>query len=215
MLKKKNNLTILTSKSNKYEGQIDKIINQASFKVNKVYIEDNFSYDDSIIYSFANVTKITKNIINYKFYLNYKDKKQIQIALSNKIFTPNILNKVETIAYLKENKHEGVVRKVKKNELIELNNYYLEEVIEGKEYKYYFVFDSLFDNLNTIFDNNLLNIAKVIKETLLLDIFSFDVIKKDNINYVIDVNVSPGFYKSDVARNHFISYIERNFLWEV
>ena len=215
MLKKKNNLTILTSKSNKYEGQIDKIINQASFKVNKVYIEDNFSYDDSIIYSFANVTKITKNIINYKFYLNYKDKKQIQIELSNKIFTPKLLNKVETIAYLKENKHEGVVRKVKKNELIELNNYYLEEVIEGKEYKYYFVFDSLFDNLNTIFDNNLLNIAKVIKETLLLDIFSFDVIKKDNINYVIDVNVSPGFYKSDVARNHFISYIERNFLWEV
>ena len=211
----KNNLTILTSKSNKYEGQIDKIINQASFNVNKVYIEDNFSYDDSIIYSFSDVNKITKNIINYKFYLNYKDKRQIQIALSNKIFTPNILNKVETIAYLKENKHEGVVRKVKKNELIELNNYYLEEVIEGKEYKYYFVFDSLFDNSNTIFDNDLLNIAKVIKETLLLDVFSFDVIKKDNINYVIDVNVSPGFYKSDVARNHFICYIERNFLWEV
>ena len=215
MLKKKNNLTILTSKSNKYEGQIDKIINQASFKVNKVYIEDNFSYDDSIIYSFANVTKITKNIINYKFYLNYIDKKQIQIELSNKIFTPKLLNKVETIAYLKENKHEGVVKLVEKNQNIDLNNYYLEEVIEGKEYKYYFVFDSLFDNLNTIFDNNLLNIAKVIKETLLLDIFSFDVIKKDNINYVIDVNVSPGFYKSDVARNHFISYIERNFLWEV
>ena len=215
MLKKKNNLTILTSKSNKYEGQIDKIINQASFKVNKVYIEDNFSYDDSIIYSFANVTKITKNIINYKFYLNYKDKKQIQIELSNKIFTPKLLNKVETIAYLKENKHEGVVKLVEKNQNIDLNNYYLEEVIEGKEYKYYFVFDSLFDNLNTIFDNNLLNIAKVIKETLLLVIFSFDVIKKDNINYVIDVNVSPGFYKSDVARNHFISYIERNFLWEV
>ena len=137
MLKMKNNLTILTSKSNKYEGQIDKIINQASFKVNKVYIEDNYSYDDSIIYSFTNVNKITKNVINYKFYLNYKDKKQIQIALSNKIYTPNILNKVETIAYLKENKHEGVVRKVKKNDLIELNNYYLEEVIEGKEYKYY------------------------------------------------------------------------------
>ena len=215
MLKMKNNLTILTSKSNKYEGQIDKIINQASFKVNKVYIEDNFSYDDSIIYSFANVTKISKNIINYKFYLNYKDKKQIQIELSNKIFTPKLLNKVETIAYLKENKHEGVVKLVEKNQNIDLNNYYLEEVIEGKEYKYYFVFDSLFDNLNTIFDNNLLNIAKVIKETLLLDIFSFDVIKKDNINYVIDVNVSPGFYKSDVARNHFISYIERNFLWEV
>ncbi len=215
MLKMKNNLTILTSKSNKYEGQIDKIINQASFKVNKVYIEDNFSYDDSIIYSFTNVNKITKNVINYKFYLNYKDKKQIQIALSNKIYTPTIINKVKTIAYLKENKHEGVVRKVKKNELIELNNYYLEEVIEGKEYKYYFVFDSLFDNSNTIFDNDLLNIAKVIKETLLLDVFSFDVIKKDNINYVIDVNMSPGFYKSDVARNHFISYIERNFLWEV
>lgn len=211
----KNKLVIITSKSNKYEGQIDKIINEASFIVNKIYIEDNYDCPNDIIYSFINLNKITNSVINYNFYLNYKDKKEVQILLSTKINTPKILNKVHTKAYLKENKHEGEVKLISNDYNINLTSYYLEEVISGQENKYYYVFDSLFDNASKIIDKDLVYIANVIANTLSLDVFSFDVIKKDDINYVIDVNVAPGFYKSDIARSYFINYIERNLLWEV
>lgn len=210
-----NSLTILTSKSNKYQGQIDKIVSTSSFNVKKVFIEDGVDYTNDIVYSFTRLINVSSNVINYKFYLNYLNKKQVQVLLSNKVNTPKLLTKVDDIAYLKENKHEGIVKKITNTDNINLSNYYLEQVIEGIENKYYYVFDSLFDNISKIIDKDLLNIASTICNTLQLDVFSFDVIKKDNINYVIDVNVSPGFYKSDIARNHFISYIERNFLWQV
>lgn len=210
-----NSLTILTSKSNKYQGQIDKIVSTSSFNVKKAFIEDGVDYTNNIVYSFTRLINVSSNVINYKFYLNYLSKKQVQVLLSDKVNTPKLLTKVDDIAYLKENKHEGIVKKITNTDNINLSDYYLEQVIEGIENKYYYVFDSLFDNISKIIDKDLLNIASTICNTLQLDVFSFDVIKKDNINYVIDVNVSPGFYKSDIARNHFISYIERNFLWQV
>ena len=135
--------------------------------------------------------------------------------MSNKINTPSILSKVNTFAYLKENKHEGVVKIINSIDDIDLTNYYLEEVVKGEESKYYYVFDLLFNSDSKIIDKDLNNIANVIATSLNLDVFSFDVIKKDNINYVIDVNIYPGFYKSDIARSYFISYIERNYLWQV
>ena len=39
------------------------------------------------------------------------------------------------IAYLKENKHEGIVKKITNTDNINLSNYYLEQVIEGIENK--------------------------------------------------------------------------------
>ena len=212
---KKNKLVILTSQNSKYQGQIDKIINQSPFSIERKYIEDNYDYQNDIVYSFVKLNNVNELVINYKFYLNYKDKKEVQNILSNKINTPSILSKVNTFAYLKENKHEGVVKLINSIDNIDLTNYYLEEVVKGEESKYYYVFDLLFNSNSKIIDKDLNNIANVIATSLNLDVFSFDVIKKDNINYVIDVNISPGFYKSDVARTYFISYIERNYLWQV
>ena len=205
----KNSLIILTSKSNKYQGQIDKIIRESSFNVVKAFIEEDGDYTNNFVYSFTRLINVYNNVINYKFYLNYLNKKQVQELLSNKVNTPKLLETVDSIAYLKENKHEGIVKKITNKDNINLSNYYIEQVIEGIENKYYYVFDSLFDNESKIIDKDLINIALIISNSLHLDVFSFDVIKKDNINYVIDVNVSPGFYKSDIARNHFINYIER------
>ena len=91
---------------------------------------------------------------------------------------------------------------------IDIDDYYLEEVIYGIESKYYFVFDKLFDKNNEIIDKNLLKLANDIKEILSLEVFSFDVIYKENINYVIDVNISPGFYKSDISRSYFINKVK-------
>lgn len=205
----KNSLIILTSKLNKYQGQIDKIIRESSFNVIKAFIEEYGDYTNNFVYSFTRLINVSNNVINYKFYLNYLNKKQVQELLSNKVNTPKLLETVDSIAYLKENKHEGIVKIITNKDNINLSNYYLEQIIEGIENKYYYVFDLLFDNESKIIDKDLINIALIISNSLHLDVFSFDVIKKDNINYVIDVNISPGFYKSDIARNYFINYIER------
>ena len=66
----------------------------------------------------------------------------------------------------------------------------------------------LFDKNKEIIDKNLLKLANDIKKTLYLEVFSFDVINKENINYVIDVNISPGFYKSDISRSYFINKVK-------
>ena len=89
-----NSLTILTSKSNKYQGQIDKIVSTSSFNVKKVFIEDGVDYTNDIVYSFTRLINVSSNVINYKFYLNYLNKKQVQVLLSNKVNTPKLLTKV-------------------------------------------------------------------------------------------------------------------------
>ena len=91
---------------------------------------------------------------------------------------------------------------------IDIDDYYLEEIISGIESKYYFVFDKLFDKNNEITDKSLTKLANNIKELLSLEVFSFDIINNKNINYIIDVNISPGFYKSDIARSYFINLIK-------
>ena len=72
-------LVILTSKTNKYQGQIDKIVSTSSFNVKKVFIEDGVDYTNDIVYSFTRLINVSSNVINYKFYLNYLNKKQVQV----------------------------------------------------------------------------------------------------------------------------------------
>lgn len=204
-----NKLLLVASKQNKYLGQVDKIIKESSFECKYAFIEDNFSYENYIIYSFTKLDDINKNVINYKFYQNYKSKLEVQQLLSNNnIATPKILYKINNEVYLKENKHEGLVKLINNINQIDIDDYYLEEVIYGIESKYYFVFDKLFDKNNEIIDKSLLKLANDIKEILSLEVFSFDVINKENINYVIDVNISPGFYKSDISRSYFINKVK-------
>ena len=204
-----NKLLLIVSRQNKYLGQVNKIIKESSFESSYSFKEDGFSYENNIIYSFTNLDKVNKNVINYKFYQNYKNKLQVQQLLSNNnIATPKILNEINSEAYLKENKHEGIVKLINNTNQIDIDDYYLEEIISGIESKYYFVFDKLFDKNNEITDKSLTKLANNIKELLSLEVFSFDVINKENVNYIIDVNISPGFYKSDIARSYFINLIK-------
>ena len=58
-------------------------------------------------------------------------------------------------------------------------------------------------------NNELLKICKNISSLLNLDIFSADFIDDGNLNYLIDVNSSAGFYLSSYARYELIKCIER------
>lgn len=204
-----NKLLLITSKQNKYVDQINKIIKESLFESRLTFKEDNFNCEDYIIYLFTKLDEVNENVINYKFYQNYKSKLEVQQLLkNNNISTPKIVDKITSYVYLKENKHEGSVKLINNYDQINVSDFYLEENIKGVENKYYFVFDKLFDKNIEIIDKNLINLASNIKDTLLLEVFSFDVISKENINYVIDVNIAPGFYKSDIARSYFINSIK-------
>ena len=77
-----NNFLLITSKKNKYFGQIEKLMSESLINTTMVYIEDNFDDENfDIIYSFTTLDKVDKRYINYKFYQNYKSKLEVQLQL--------------------------------------------------------------------------------------------------------------------------------------
>ena len=203
----------------KYKEHINKIISSANFDIEVISIENISKLDKHLSYCICNSPLINNlinedvNLINKDFYALNKSKKDIQLLLENSnIFVPKITTTPDCFPlYFKENRHEGIVKKVNSlNEIPNVNDYYLEEIIVGfKESKYYFIYDKVFDAENEINNQKIKKLCFDICNILNLQIFSIDVITNENINYVIDVNPSPGFYKSDIARNYFIKYLNK------
>lgn len=216
------NKCILTSKDNKYVDHIKKIINQADYEI-KVIDELNILSlkEDDIVYSLI-TNNLTLDIykfnylINKEFYSKKLNKKDIQIMLiENNVNTPKILKKVNVYpVYFKENKHEGFVKMLNNEEELfsltkQINDFYIEEYINfHKEIKCYYIYGHIYDKNIEIFDNEILSICNNVAKILGLDIMSLDILFNDNNYYVIDVNQSPGFYLSDIARLNLIKKLK-------
>ena len=216
------NKYILINKNNKYTDHINKIINQSDYEINVIDEKDILLLNDNdVIYSLItnnlnlNIDRFT-NFINKDFYIKKINKKNIQMLLfNNNINTPKILNKIKNYPiYLKENQHEGLVKKINNEiELFDytsnLKDYYIEEYIEPQnEIKCYYIFGNVYDKTTQIFDNKIVSLLNKVSKTLALDIMSVDILVKNNTYYVIDVNQSPGFYLSDIARLNLIKKIK-------
>ena len=94
--------------------------------------------------------------------------------------------------------------------IIKLNpiDYYLEEIINfDKENKLYFVFDTLFNEEGIYVDDNDYLVCKRIQNILKLDVMSIGICYTDGKKYIIDVNTSPAFFKSESARIAFIEKV--------
>ena len=216
------NKYILINKNNKYTDHINKIINQSDYKIDVIDEKDILLLNDNdVIYSLItnnlnlNIDRFT-NFINKDFYIKKINKKNIQmLLLNNNINTPKILNKIKNYPiYLKENQHEGLVKKIYNEiELFDytsnLNDYYIEEYIElQNEIKCYYIFGNVYNKTTQIFDNKIVTLLNKVSKTLALDIMSVDILVKNNTYYVIDVNQSPGFYLSDIARLNLIKKLK-------
>lgn len=210
------NKFILSSSKNKYNDHINKIINEADYKIH-VTNDLNDINIDSVIYSLitnydfrVDISKYNK-FINNNFFIRNLNKKDIQLLLKdNGINTPNIYSKIEQYpVYVKENKHEGLVNLINDSSEYVSENSYAEEYIEyDKEDKYYYVFGKVYDTFTEISDEFIIELCCKIVKILSLDVMSIDVLYKDDKYYVIDVNHSPGFYKSDIARKELIRKIK-------
>ena len=227
---------IFLSKSENYLESAKKIKISLNLDVSIYYIEEFIKFknkkkflENSIVYFLCNTylikkllnktTNVNYYVFNKKFFINNYSKLEIQkILMYNNILIPKILNSDEykLPIFIKENKHAGIVIKAYTRNTINIfmrkfnnHNFYMEEDINGdKEVKYYYVKGRIFSKN----DNNLLNViseyCNKISKILDLDIFSVDIIKKNDLYIVIDVNPSAGFYLLDEARNKLVEEIE-------
>jgi hypothetical protein len=99
-----NSVNIIISKNNKFNKQVDKIVNQAPYDINVLYIEDVITIDMNSInyvlipnhFDINDELLETYNIINKKYFINKYSKKDVQIILNNNnILTPEILTDVD------------------------------------------------------------------------------------------------------------------------
>lgn len=215
---------ILTSKTNKFKNQINKIVKDAFFKVNIIYVED-YLENNALIkesdlvyilcanYHLVRKIKHTSHLINQQFFKKMLNKKDVQYFLKeHHILAPNIFYDYQENAFFKENNHEGIVQKLStveeyKQLRSQCPDFYLEENVEdiGKEDKLYYIYQDCFSKTNVKIDLRIQEILSGISNLLGLDVFSVDLIYNEFKVYVIDVNYSPGFYLCDDARLQFIN----------
>lgn len=115
---------ILTSKSNKYMNQIKRIVKEAFFKVNIIYVEDYLKNNDLIKesdlvyilcanYYLVRRIKHISHLINNQYFEKCLSKKDVQNLLKvHHILVPNIFYDFQENAFFKENNHEGMVKKL-------------------------------------------------------------------------------------------------------
>ncbi len=157
-------------------------------------------------------------IFNKRFFEKNYRKLEIQnILRENTIKTPRILfnpllNQIKLPIFCKENKHAGMIFKAYTINTLEsffqkfdIKDFYLEEPIEGEsETKYYYVRDSIYSKNNIKVTDSVKEYCIKISKILKLEVFSIDIIKRNNEHIVIDVNPSAGFYMLDEARNKLL-----------
>ena len=162
-------------------------------------------------------------IFNNKFFeSNYTKLEMQKLLIDNKISTPQIFQiskekEMQLPILFKENRHSGMILEVyTKNTIEEFfkrfkeDDFYIEEKINGgQEIKYYYIKGNIYTNNNSIIYDVVKLYCNKISNILGLEIFSVDIIKKDNKYIVIDINPSAGFYLLDEARNNLICEIER------
>ena len=184
-----------------------------------IYILNNSTYNLQLIKEIKD--KVYK-IINEEFYCKENTKLKIQKELkTNDILVPNIIEyekvtKYEYPLFFKSVDHAELVLKVyNKNSLDNLlqkfdsRSIYLEESLEdsnSEEYKVYFIkntiyFDDMYGNYT---DNIIEQLCLKIGNILKLELFSIDIIKRNDYYYVIDINPSAGLYKSSKSREALI-----------
>ena len=157
-----------------------------------------------------------------KFYCKENTKLKIQKELkTNDILVPNIIEyekvtKYEYPLFFKSVDHAELVLKVyNKNSLDNLlqkfdsKSIYLEESLEdsnSEEYKVYFIKNTIyFDDMYGNFTDNIIEqLCLKIGNILKLELFSIDIIKRNDYYYVIDINPSAGLYKSSKSREALI-----------
>ncbi len=94
---------------------------------------------------------------------------------------------------------------------------YFESVIDGKvsESKIYVMLDIVYLNSkgakNASICNNskIISISKRLRKNLRLDFFSFDIIEKENLIYVIDVNQTPTFFHLSERNKLFANSVKK------
>lgn len=184
-----------------------------------IYILNNSTYNLQLIKEIKD--KVYK-IINEEFYCKENTKLKIQKELkTNDILVPNIIEyekvtKYEYPLFFKSVDHAELVLKVyNKNSLDNLlqkfdsKSIYLEESLEdsnSEEYKVYFIKNTIyFDDMYGNFTDNIIEqLCLKIGNILKLELFSIDIIKRNNYYYVIDINPSAGLYKSSKSREALI-----------
>lgn len=190
-------------------------------------LEDSIIYflcNSILIKKIVNISNTTNSyVFNKKFFEKNYTKLEIQkILINNKIAVPKLFscNNFKELKYpvfCKENKHAGIIFKAYTSNTIERfferfdkKDFYIEESINGQqEEKYYYVKGNVYckNNFNT--PAIIIDYCDKISKLLNIEIFSIDIIKKDNSYIVIDVNPSAGFYLLDKARNNLIYEIEK------
>ena len=184
-----------------------------------IYILNNSTYNLQLIKEIKD--KVYK-IINEEFYCKENTKLKIQKELkTNDILVPNIIEyekvtKYEYPLFFKSVDHAALVLKVyNKNSLDNLlqkfdsKSIYLEESLEdsnSEEYKVYFIKNTIyFDDMYGNFTDNIIEqLCLKIGNILKLELFSIDIIKRNDYYYVIDINPSAGLYKSSKSREALI-----------
>ena len=184
-----------------------------------IYILNNSTYNLQLIKEIKD--KVYK-IINEEFYCKENTKLKIQKELkTNDILVPNIIEyekvtKYEYPLFFKSVDHAELVLKVyNKNSLDNLlqkfdsKSIYLEESLEdsnSEEYKVYFIKNTIyFDDMYGNFTDNIIEqLCLKIGNILKLELFSIDIIKRNDYYYVIDINPSAGLYKSSKSREALI-----------
>lgn len=184
-----------------------------------IYILNNSTYNLQLIKEIKD--KVYK-IINEEFYCKENTKLKIQKELkTNDILVPNIIEyekvtKYEYPLFFKSVDHAELVLKVyNKNSLDNLlqkfdsKSIYLEESLEdsnSEEYKVYFIKNTIyFDDMYGNFTDNIIEqLCLKIGNILKLELFSIDIIKRNDYYYVIDINPSAGLYKSSKPREALI-----------
>ncbi len=189
---------------------------------------------NSIIYFLCN-SYLVKELINLLervncyifnkdfFKRNYTKLETQKKLIDNNIKTPQIFENFEVVdktklpIFCKQNIHAGMVFKIytvntinKFFEKFDSDEFYLEEAIESNvESKFYFVKGNIYAKNNIEILNCVKKTCIKISSVLKLDVFSVDMIQRNDDYVVFDVNPSAGFYMLDEARNKLVYEIEK------
>lgn len=233
---------IILSKTENYLNSAIKIKSSAKIKVNIIWIEEFMMQEEkekrlenSILYFLCN-TPLVKELVdllentncyifNEEFLKKNDTKLEIQeMLIKNQIDTPKIITDykekgIKIPIFCKENSHAGMVFQAYTKSTIEeffekfdTTKFYLEEVINGEEVKYYYVNQRIYAKDKLEISDKIRQVCKKVANLLRLEVFSIDFIKSKEGYKVIDVNPAAGFYMLDSAREDLINEIER--MWK-
>jgi len=201
----------------------DFILNENKLEILKnsvIYFLCNSELNKELVESLRNINCY---VFNKRFFeSNYTKLEMQELLINNNINTPKVYqisneNQMKLPILFKENKHAGMIFEAyTKNTIEEFfkkfkeDNFYIEEKINGgHEIKYYYIKSNIYTNNDCIIEKSVKSYCEKISNLLGLEIFSVDMIKKNNQYIVIDINPSAGFYLLDEARNKLINEIER------